>query len=308
MEKIAIFFTKPGFFDYPFDEKSYMEGYLKLGELFHQYGAECYLVRAQETYLGGNRFSGGWKFESGAFLRINGLIEVDVIFNKGILEVDEKANMVVPPEMDVLCTNKERTYELFEEFCPKTVEVQNEKDLVSAIEGIPSNIVVAKPLDAYGGEGVMIGPKEEILQKVRHFPYLIQEFIDTSMGIPGITESRHDFRIIIIDGEVVSTLLRVPKSGSLISNVAQGGSASVVPLEKIPPKVWELVKRVDVEFSRFPHRIYSIDMGLHQGRDWKIIELNCQPGLAIEDYYDGETGKKLFESVVKTLITAADKK
>lgn len=304
MKKIAIYFTAPGFFEYPFNEKEYKEGYFQLARLIHERGADCFLVRAQSSYLGGNRFKGGWKFINDGFVRIEEAIEVDVIFNKGNLRGDTDANIVVAPEMEEICTNKTRTCELFEEFCPKTIEVHDEKDLESAIEGISTPFVVAKPLDAYGGTGVMIGPKEEIRHKVSSFPYLIQAFIDTSMGIPGITEGRHDFRILIIQGEIASTLLRTPKPGSFVSNVSQGGSARVIPLEVIPKELMEMVKTVDSRFERFKTRIYSIDLGLHLGREWKIIELNCQPGLSIEDYNDGETGKRLFHKVVETLLEA----
>lgn len=303
-KKVAVYFTDPNFDGYPFDEEEYRLGYHKFGELFEEKGVEFYVVRGQEAYIGGNKFRRGWIYKNGKFERVPEEIEVDVIFNKGILKVDKKANIVAEVKLDEICTNKLKTYEQFKKLCPKTIYVTNEKEFEKALDEIDSELIVAKPLDAFGGAGVVIGSKAKLKKKVKNFPYLVQEFIDTSKGIPGIVKGLHDFRLVVVKGEVVSTLLRMPQTDSYVSNVSQGGTFKVVPLEKVPESAYEIFKIVDAKFKKFPHRLYSIDMGFHKGKEWKLIELNCQPGFSIDDYNEGETGHQLFDKVVDLLIEA----
>lgn len=66
-------------------------------------------------------------------------------------------------------------------------------------------------------------------------------------------------------------------------------------LEDIPASAREICAKIDAKVSQYPHRIYSVDIALDHDGTWKIIELNSQPGLGMDDYNDGELGKKLFE-------------
>ena len=64
---------------------------------------------------------------------------------------------------------------------------------------------------------------EDIEQKLIHIPHIFQQFISSSRG--------KDFRIIVIGNKVVAYMKRENKN-SYLSNLATGGSASVVELPK----------------------------------------------------------------------------
>ena len=138
---------------------------------------------------------------------------------------------------------------------------------------------------------------------MKQFPYLVQELIDTENGITGLAEGRHDFRLVTVGGEIVAAFMRVPADGKYIANVAQGGDIHEIPLGQIPESAVDMFTEVDKEFARFPKRLYSLDLGLDRSGNWKIIELNAQPGLSIEDYNDGAAGKRLFNHVADLLMT-----
>ncbi len=302
MRKIAIYFTEPGFDAYPFDQDEYRKAYEKIGQMIQERGGQCFLVRGEDTYKGGTSFQGGWMFSDGAFERTEELIEADVIFNKGRFIPEKGVHVINDPELDELCTDKWKTYEMFQEFCPVTTIVHSKEELKSALDAMPSELTVAKPLDSQGGNGVIIADKKKIEESVTSFPYLLQEFIDTSNGIPGIVDDLHDFRIITVNGKTISAFVRSPKDGHFIANVSQGGEIFGVHPEDIPDSAMDIFRKIDAKMAKYKKRIYSLDLGHTKDGSWKIIELNSQPGLSIVDYEESEHGKHFFEAVVELLM------
>lgn len=279
MKRIIIFFNHAGKHAYPLDDPDYAEAYVEFAAKIEAAGGEVYIARTQQTYLGGSRFSSGWKYEKGALIEISSPIEGDVIFNKGNLIWDDTATVINIQDVENFCTDKSLAYEQFREFYPLSLVVHNSTELREACERIPSTMIVAKPLDREGGEGVHIALCEEIVAFVQEFPYLIQEFIDTSAGIPGIVKGHHDLRIVCVDGDITFCQYRTPPSGSLLANVSQGGTLKMVPLKDIPRGALDLFAVVENYMSRFPKRIYSVDMGRNIDGRWLIIEMNSKPGL-----------------------------
>jgi glutathione synthase len=90
--------------------------------------------------------------------------------------------------------------------------------------------VVLKPLNGRGGSGVTRHLKDdpnldallEIHAELSREPVILQKFL------PSVT--RGDKRILLIDGEPVGAINRVPKQGQIRSNLAVGGRAEAVEL------------------------------------------------------------------------------
>jgi glutathione synthase/RimK-type ligase-like ATP-grasp enzyme len=305
MQTIAVYFTAPGFESYPFDEAEYRDAYGLLAKILTEAGRRFAIVRSEASYLGDNRFAGGWIYGDGAFARTEEEIAADVILLKGKLRFSGRATVVNDPAFDALCTDKWRTYEMFPEHCPRTLRVESREMLQRALEELPTELIVAKPVDGEGGDGVIIAPKSEMAARIPGFPYLLQEFLDTGGGIPGIAEGMHDFRILSVRGEPLSVLLRMPREGSFLANISQGGRKKVLPPESIPADARAIFDAIDARFRGYANRIYSVDLG--RGRDgaWKIIELNAQPGLSMDDYREHESTRTFFDRVADVLLTAA---
>src|SRR6185436_9953431 len=141
----------------------------------------------------------------------------------------------------------------------------------------------------------------EIAQSIHSFPYLIQEFIDTSAGVPGIVEGIHDFRIVAVSGEPVVCYVRTPPPGKKLANVAQGGKEIHVTLDRIPQEALALFQQVDDALARFPKRVYSVDMGRNVDGRWMIIELNSKPGLTPKHW--GPDNVRFMELLADTLLS-----
>lgn len=298
MKKVAVYFSATGAMDYPFTKDYYFNNYNQLSEKIREKGGEFYVVRGEDTYLGNGKFSQSWQFQNGKLIE-TGEIIIDAIYDKGtdsdhFLEVEEGFPVLNPKYINDVCTDKYKTYELFGEFCPKTILVNSEEELTKAVKEVPSEKKVIKPVDDEEGNGVFIGSEEYILNGCPHeFPMLVQEFLDSSAGVPGLIEGIHDFRIALLNGEVIFSFLRTPPEGELLANVARGGTLTLVDPEDIPAEFIEIAKKIDDHLKDYPKRFFGVDLALtpHGPR---IIELNSRLGLLpLPGYYFDNLIEKL---------------
>ncbi len=302
MRSVVVFFDAPAPDGYPFDIEEYRRSYRQLATALHSKGATLFVARGMQSYQGGGCFSSGWVYEGGELLAYQQPIQADVVYNKGHFVADEQAVVVNDSKLDVLCTDKQSTRALFPDLSPRSFVVADAKQLDAALAAASTEWVVAKPVDGEGGAGVYIGPKAEVRARVSSFPYLLEEFIDTAQGIPGIVSGSHDFRMICIRGTLIQAFIRTPPPGGLLPNVAQGGSTHEVPLSSVPASARTTFELVDAKLTQFTDRVYSIDLGLARDGSWKLFELNARPALFARDR---GAGFGLFhDALVEVLLTA----
>lgn len=99
--------------------------------------------------------------------------------------------------------------------------------------------IVLKPLYAHGGADVFKisdDLKEVANQLIAKYktPIIAQKFI---AGV-----SQGDKRIILIDGEVAGAINRVPKEGSILSNLVQGGTGEKATLTDREKQICQVLK------------------------------------------------------------------
>lgn len=133
----------------------------------------------------------------------------------------------------------EKLYSLnFSEFTPRTI-VTADRDRIHEFTREVGGKAVIKPLHAMGGFGVLglnEGDKNaraiaDMLTSEGKVLAMVQEFL------PAVVEG--DKRILLLDGEPLGAILRVPRADELRSNIHVGGS--VVPTE-LTPREHEMVK------------------------------------------------------------------
>lgn len=302
MKIVAVYFTDPDFAGYPFHEEEYRDAYRDLAKMIIGKGGRFVIVRGIQTYRGGMTFSHYWEFDGRDFTRHEETISADILYDKGEdFRGDDRTVFVNDSEFDAMCSNKEVTARMFPDLVPKTVIVHAAADMDSVLAQIPTEMVVAKPIDGAEGRGIFIEPKEKILNHVTEFPYLIQEFVDTSAGIPGITNGMHDFRMICINGDIVVSYIRTPAKGLLISNVSLGGLETEVLRDDIPEDALHMQKLVDEKLSHFPRRVYSADLARDKTGVWKLIELNAKVGLS--PLSAGKSYRNFYEKLTALLLS-----
>ena len=135
----------------------------------------------------------------------------------------------------------EKLYALhFSEWTPRTM-VSADRDAIHAFAVEVGGAAVIKPLDGAGGSGVMMLRREDknsraivdLLTAEGKRLAMVQEFL------PAVTEG--DKRVLLLDGEPLGAILRVPRGDDLRSNIHVGGS--VVPTE-LSHRELELVRSI----------------------------------------------------------------
>ena len=208
-----------------------------------------------------------------------GELKVDVIFDKGLFISDGTIPVINCQEINEICTNKYKTFELFSKYCPQTYLVNTEEEFHQALDKLPGKYKVVKPLDGLEGRNISIKESFFLRKKTFTYPVLVQEFIDSSAGIPGIVDSLHDFRIALINEEIVHSIVPIPPPGELIASTSLGATMKVVEdMEMIPETVLSMVAEIDSIMALYGNRFYSIDLALVNGQG-KIIELNSRPSI-----------------------------
>lgn len=285
-KKIGICFSKEFIGDRPLAHIiTKLPVYLRLLELCKKQDWDTYIL-TRKTYKGNGIFDGAWKFENGKFDRIEKPVKIDLVY-------DRTAGVKFPPADDgliwvnridfkVFCWDKWKAYQKFGKYMPRTFLLEKEKDLAGIIKKIRTDKVVIKPYNGLKGLGIFIGPKEkfpEFKLDKKYKYYVVQEFVDTSHGLPDITKGMHDIRIVIINGKVVWSHVRVPRVGSFLSNAAQGGQLTEVDYRKVPESIKKVVDEIAKDFySNYDNPVYSIDFGLEKNSTPKIFEFNDQIG------------------------------
>ncbi|MBU0660968.1 ATP-grasp domain-containing protein [Patescibacteria group bacterium] len=277
MKKIAVFFDLAGKLDYPLNKEEYLESYQELAKQVEARGAKFFIVRQHDSYKGNGVFSNSWQFKDGEVVE-TGEVVIDTLFDKGARLFPSDGSMTILNNdfVNSVCVDKWKTYELFKQYCPKTIKVENQEELVAAVSEFDGDIKVVKAIWGEGGHDVHIGSTEHVLAQSYEFPVIVQEFIDTSEGIPGVYDGMHDLRIVLINGEIIYSFYRVPQEGEYRANVAQGGELRVIETDKIPMSVYPIIEEIKKVFDTTYY--VGVDIVFLAGKPF-IMELNSRVGL-----------------------------
>ena len=209
-----------------------------------------------------------------------------------------------PPLVHQITASKSETYKHFSKYQPKSYICANRAEVEWAFEQTPGELIVVKEPESNGGRAVLIGPKAQILEEAPTvYPLIVQEFIDTSVGVPGFVEGIHDVRVKIGGGKVFGGMIRRPAPGEYKANLAQGGTAIHYRPEDLPPEAVKLALEIDCFFEKFP-RYYALDFA-NTPQGWKLIELNSKPGLSPAEV--SPQSKLIIEELAEYLVELASK-
>jgi glutathione synthase/RimK-type ligase-like ATP-grasp enzyme len=292
-------------------EKAYTS-FFALGE---KHGLKLYRASTEWYDLSKKIFRQAWHWD-GTKWAIAYHVIPDVIYDKATS--NEKTSSVKQsllkefplinhPDFSMHAGSKLSVSRAFKKYTKPYFLVQSKEELERSIKFIPGNTVVAKPDRGNSGDGVSIVTKQDLLDNPPVFPALIQEFVDSRLGIPGVMSGFHDLRLIFSNEELIYAYFRTPEAGSYLANVAKGGTQTMISSQSIPSSVWEIVEAVQKYYRKYPQKIYTIDLIFDQNsRPW-IVELNTMPGLYPDEserpYID-----KLYLAIIQALLNEAEKR
>jgi len=133
----------------------------------------------------------------------------------------------------------EKIYSIeFLKLMPPTVFTRNIEEIKKFIKKYKK--IVIKPTHGYGGKNILFINKD--LSKIKILDYLKKhEHVMVQKFIPEIKNG--DKRVFIINGVIKGAIRRIPKKGSIISNLGQGGKAVETTLNKKETYIAKIVAK-----------------------------------------------------------------
>ena len=130
-----------------------------------------------------------------------------------------------------LLARNEKLYALhFPELMPETRVARSTPELLSFLDALDGTMI-AKPLDGKGGEGIFLLRRDDpnltsILEQVTGFG---TRWVMAQRYLPEIRAG--DKRILLLEGDILGAVLRVPRSGETRANFHAGGVPAAAPIE-----------------------------------------------------------------------------
>ena len=126
----------------------------------------------------------------------------------------------------------------FLKYMPPTIFTKNIEEIKKFVKKYKK--IVIKPIHGYGGKNILFINKSinqiKVLNYIKKFGHImVQKFI------PQVTKG--DKRVFIINGLVKGAIQRVPRKGSFVSNLAQGGKAVETKLNYKELKISKIVAK-----------------------------------------------------------------
>ena len=203
---------------------------------------------------------------------------------------EDGANIINNPNAIKIFNEKIFAME-FSDLMPPTIISANSKEIEEFLK-IHEEIVI-KPLNGMGGENIHKASinDSESLGKIIDLTEDSKKQIIGQKFLPKINEG--DFRILVIDGEPFEyCLARIPKDGSFLGNLAQGGKGVA---KKITSNQREIGVRVGTRLKSENILFAGIDI-----IDDKLTEINITSPTCAVEIFD-QTGEnpitKIFDSL-----------
>lgn len=294
-----------------FSDDKYRTAYETLYSTASQQGAVFCRAPFSWYNQGHKNFDQAWFFKNSQWI-LKSNVTPDIIYDKTLYdatpkdiytELTQQFPFINDPEFNRVASSKYTTSVLLPQYFKPYYRVTSQQELTEVTKKITGGIIVAKPEFGSGGKDVVIDTPQAISERKLQYPLLLQEFIDSSHGIPGITPGHHDLRLVFINEELIYSYIRIPKAGSLLANIAQGGTMEIVEQDLLPPSLHPLIRAVQNTFKHFPRKIYTIDILFDENTQPWIVELNTMPGIyfspgqeATRDYFYKKLTQALLDS------------
>ena len=158
-------------------------------------------------------------------------------------------------------------------FMPQTLISENLDEIKSFLKR--NKKIVMKPIESYSGNDVKLITKfnksliNKFIKKYHHL--MFQKFI------PQI--SKGDKRVFIINGKIKGAISRLPKKGSILSNMSKGASAKKIDISQNEMKISKIVA---TELKK--QKIYFAGIDFIQGK--LIGDINVTSPTGLKTYYD----------------------
>ncbi|MGB8223114.1 MAG: glutathione synthase [Polyangiales bacterium] len=129
----------------------------------------------------------------------------------------------------------------FPEIVPPTIMTSHKDEVLKFLSNVGGRAVI-KPIDGHGGEGVflLVHGDSNLNALIEAVTHLGARNAIVQALIPEVYDEG-DKRILLVDGELLGVVGRIPRKGDLRSNVHAGGSATPASLTDADRKIIDTI-------------------------------------------------------------------
>lgn len=183
----------------------------------------------------------------------------------------------------------------FPELMPETMVTSHRERIRAFVTQVGGQAVI-KPLDGAGGEGVMA-----LIERDANFRAIIDTVTHNGLRLAMVQRflpeyKQGDKRILLLDGEPLGAVLRVPKADDIASNLHMGGSAHATSIDEADRRI---IATIAPRLKR--DGLYFVGIDVIGG---KLTEVNVTSPTGIQQMMR-LTGENLAAQVVTWLVERA---
>ena len=174
------------------------------------------------------------------FIRQDPPYNMAYITSLHILElIDSKKTRIVNDPIGIRNSPEKVLIFNFPNLIPPTIVTRSKEHVIEFLKKYKKAVI--KPLHGHGGEGVFLISNSDINlhQIIESFISNNKEHFIVQKYLPEIIKG--DKRIILVDGNPVGAISRVPKANEIRSNIHVGGSAMKTPISKSDKIICDII-------------------------------------------------------------------
>lgn len=251
---------------------------------YHAFFAKCNdyfdfrISNNRDSYAGAGIFTNVFKYKDWKIVPAEFEFKPDVVYQYTNVAGDVFDNAI--PIVDSIqfknwCPDKWNQYELLSDLMPRSFLIKNKDDLQKYLKEIKTAKAVIKPRRGQKGENIIVFDKSlfpQIDENILNTKgYILQDFHDTNVAVPGIISGLHDIKLITV-GDNVFANLRIPEAGKDICTY--DSPYTEISIEQLSKEALNLHKKVKERVdSLFPRQLYTVDIGITKNGPI-VFELN----------------------------------
>ena len=229
-------------------------------------------------------------------------------FLQWISEVFSHACIVNDPK-GILKTSNKKFLVKFPSICPDVRLCYSIEEIKEELLKYP---IVLKPLKEYGGRGLLKIETDIVDDGINEYDtdvYLnaLQERIENDgyLSMRYLKNvSQGDKRILVVDGEILASSLRLPKEGSWLCNISQGG---ISVASEVTAREQEIIEQINPILRSEGILMYGADTLVDDFGHRVLSEINT---LSIGGFPQAEaqTGKPIIKKLLDKIFIHADQR
>ena len=280
---------------------------------YHAFFAKCNdyfdfrISNNKDSYVGAGIFTNVFRYKDWKIIPAESEFKPDVVYQYTNVAGDGFDNAI--PIVDSVkfknwCPDKWNQYELLSDLMPKSFLIKTRDDLQRYLEEVKTSKAVIKPRKGQKGENIIVFDKAsfpEIDENILNTKwYILQDFHDTNVLVPGIVSGLHDIKLITVGDEVFANL-RVPEAGKEFCTY--DSPYTEIPIDRLSKEVINLHKKVKEKIDAlFPRQLYTVDIGITKNGPI-VFELNSHTAFP---YVHFEYADKFFNAIIKHIDSVGE--